>query len=71
MDKQKLMRGINLLAIAFPFIFGGPTLFYFKGAKAIENGEPWWLILSILVMLIAVFYAVRGLRTLLHAIFND
>ena len=68
--KEKLMRGINFLALSFPFIFGGPTLFYYKGAQALRNDEPWWLVISIAIMAIAVFLAVKGLKTILSAFFD-
>ena len=68
--KQKLLKGINFMALSFPFIFGGPTLFHYKGAQALRNGEPWWLVLSIVIMLIAVFFAVKGLRIIMAAFFD-
>lgn len=68
--KEKLMKGINLMLLSFPFIFGGPTLFHYKGAQALRNDEPWWLVLSVLLMLIAVFIAVKGLRTIMAAFFD-
>jgi len=69
--REKIMKGINLMAISFPFIFGGPTLYYFKGAQAIKNNEPWWLVISVILMVAAVFFAVKGLRTIVNAFFDD
>jgi len=69
--REKLMKGINQMAIAFPFIFGGPTLFYFKGAPAMQNNQPWWLLLSVALMGTAVFFAVKGLRTIMDAFFEE
>ncbi len=69
--REKLMRGVNQMALAFPFIFGGPTLFYFKGAKAMQHNEPWWLLLSVAIMITAVFFVVRGLRIIMAAFFED
>ena len=68
--KEKLMKGINLMALSFPFIFAGPTLYHFKGANALRNNEPWWLLISLVLMLVAVFFAVRGLRTIMDAFFD-
>ena len=59
------------MALSFPFIFGGPTLFHYKGAQALRNDEPWWLVLSIIIMLIAVFLAVKGLRIIMAAFFDQ
>ncbi len=68
--KEKLMKGINLMLLSFPFICCGPTLFHYKGAQALRNDEPWWLVLSVSLMLIAVFIAVKGLRTIMAAFFD-
>ncbi len=70
-DKDKLMRGINVMAFSFPFILFGPALYFWKGAKGWQNGEWWWGVLSVLIMGVAVFMAVKGLRLILDGLFND
>ncbi|MCT4624574.1 MAG: DUF6095 family protein [Schleiferiaceae bacterium] len=69
--KEKLLKGLNFLALSFPFIFGGPTLYYYKGAQAIKNNEPWWLVISLVIMMLAVYLAVKGLRKILNAFFDS
>ena len=69
--KEKLLKGLNFLALSFPFIFGGPTLYYYKGAQAIKNNEPWWLVISLVIMMLAVYLAVKGLRKILNAFFDN
>ena len=70
-DKDKIARGINLMAFSFPFILFGPALYYWKGARGWTNGEWYWSILSVLIMGLAIFIAVKGLRLILAGFFND
>jgi hypothetical protein len=69
-DKDKMMKGVNFLAMAFPFIFFGPALFFWKGAEGMRSGEWWWPLLSLLIMGFAVFMAVKGLRMVISALFD-
>lgn len=69
-DKDKLMRGVNLMAWAFPFIFFGPALFFWKGARGWQSGEWWWWVLSLIIMLAAVVLMVKGLRLVLAGFFG-
>lgn len=70
-DKDKIARGINLMAFSFPFILFGPALYFWKGARSWGNGEWWWGVLSVAIMLTAVYLAVSGLRLILAGFFND
>ena len=70
-NKDKIVRGINLMAFSFPFILFGPALYFWKGAKGWTNGEWYWSVLSVIVMLIAIYMAVRGLKLILAGIFGD
>lgn len=70
-DKDKMMRGVNLMAFAFPGIFFGPALFYWKGASGMNNGQWWWPVLSLAIMGLAAFLAVKGLRLIMSGLFND
>ena len=69
-DKEKLVKGLYYMAFAFPFIFSGPSLFFWKGAAGFKHGEYTWTIVSISLMLIAVFLVVKGLRMALSAFFE-
>lgn len=69
-DKEKLVKGLYFMAFAFPFIFSGPSLYFWKGAAGFKNGEYTWTIVSISLMLIAVFLVIKGLRMALKAFFE-
>ncbi len=67
-DKDKLMKGAWFLAAAFPFIFGGPTLFYI-GSGDVEN-KYLFITLGIVFMLTAFALGVMGIRKLLSGFFD-
>jgi len=69
-DKDKMMRGINFMAFSFPLIFFGPALFFWKGASGLNNGQWWWAVISVVLMGVAVFLVVKGLRLVLAGLFN-
>lgn len=70
-DKEKMIKGLRFLAVAFPFIFMGPALYFGLGKPAMEQGNYLWAGVSVLLMVGAVYFGVRGLRTVLAAFFND
>lgn len=69
-DKDKLMKGVRFMAVGFPFIFMGPMLLTALGIPAMHQENYLWLIVSILLMLTAVYFCIRGLRTILSALFD-
>ncbi len=70
-DKDKIASGIRFMAIALPLIFTGPALYVALGQPMARQGNYLWIGISILVMLVAVFFTVKGLRTILRGFFND
>lgn len=70
-DRDKIMQGIRFMAIALPLIFSGPALYVSVGLGAAREGNYLWVGLSILIMIVAVYFGVRGLRTILKGFFND
>ena len=58
------------MAFAFPFIFAGPSLFFWKGAEGFREGQYTWTIISIACMLIAAVLVVKGIRIALKAFFE-
>jgi len=70
-DKQKIAEGIRFLAVALPLVFSGPALYVGLGIPASRDGNYLWMAVSILVMLVAVFFMVKGLRRVLSGFFND
>lgn len=69
-DKDKLIKGIRYMAIAFPFIFLGPGLLFLAGIPALRDDNIIWLVISILLMGVAGFLSVKGLRTILSSFFD-
>lgn len=65
------MHGLRFMAIALPLIFSGPALYVALGLPAAQSGNYLWMVISILLMLVAVFFTVKGLRTVLKGFFND
>lgn len=70
-DKDKLLSGIRFMAIGFPFIFMGPILLTWMGIPKLKEGNYLWISISILLMVIAAYFCVRGLRTILSAFFDQ
>jgi hypothetical protein len=69
-DKDKLMKGIRLMAVGFPFIFMGPALMYWLGIPGLRNENYIAFTISIVLMGLAGFFCVKGLRTILSAFFD-
>ncbi len=69
-NKDKLLTGIKFLALGFPFIFIGPALWTWQGVKGLKAGYYLWPILSIIAMLLAAFLCVKGIRTVMAALFD-
>lgn len=65
------MEGVRFMAVGFPFIFMGPALMTWYGIPAYRYGNYIWIGVSILLMLAAAYFCIRGLRTILSALFDD
>lgn len=65
------MDGVRFMAVGFPFIFMGPALMTWYGIPAYRHGNYIWIGVSILLMLAAAYFCIRGLRTILSALFDD
>jgi hypothetical protein len=59
-NKQKLVKGMIFLSIAFPFLFAGPAFYYWIGAPALREGAWGW----------TAFIAVRGIALVLDGFFD-
>lgn len=70
-DQNKILEGLRFLAVALPLIFSGPALFVALGQPAARQGNYLWMGISVLLMLVAVFFMVKGLRTVVAGFFND
>lgn len=70
-NKEKIMEGVRYLALAFPFILAGPSVYFWAGVPAMAEGNYWWAIGAGALMGVAVFLGVKGLRTVLAGLFNS
>ena len=60
------MKGVRFLALSFPFILLGPSLHFWLGPSA----PLVWKIFAFMLMGVGVFYAVKGLLTILNGFFD-
>ena len=65
-NQEQIVAGLFRLAWSFPFIFIGPSLYIGKGT----SGSWYWTVISIVLMLVAVFLAVSGLRKVMRGFFD-
>ena len=65
-NQDLIVAGLFRLAWSFPFIFSGPSLYIGKGT----SGTWYWTLISIVLMLVAVFLAVSGLRKVMSGFFD-
>ena len=65
-NQEQIVAGLFRLAWSFPFIFIGPSLYIGKGT----SGSWYWTVISIVLMLVAVFLAVSGLRKVMSGFFD-
>ena len=65
-NQDLIVAGLFRLAWSFPFIFVGPSLYSGKGT----SGSWYWTVISIVLMLVAVFLAVSGLRKVMSGFFD-
>ena len=70
-NRDKLQKGLQFIAIGFPFIFLGPILLTWLGIPKLQEESYTWLIVSILFMGAAGFFSVKGLLTILSAFFDS
>lgn len=70
-NKELLTKGVKQLAWALPLLFIGPSLIY----NAFMNKQnPWhYLVLGIGIIACsgAVYFMVKGLKTMMRSLFND
>jgi len=69
-NKQKLVKGLIFLSIAFPFLFAGPASYYWIGAPALREGAWGWTAFIVVMMFSAAAFAVRGIAMILDGFFD-
>jgi len=70
MKKNRLAIGVRKVFISIFFMFLGPTIFF----QSFKNEDhPWFtpvLSISILICVLSLFYGIKGLQSIMNAIFK-
>jgi len=70
MKKNHLAIGVRKVFISIFFMFLGPTIFF----QSFKNEDhPWFtpvLSISILICILSLFYGIKGLQSIMNAIFK-
>jgi hypothetical protein len=69
-DKAILIVGLKKMALSLVMMFAGPTLFYIATTNKEKPLYIPLLIVSILICTGAIFYAFKGLQTIMNSMFN-
>ena len=70
-DKNILNKGIRTLLVTVLLMFVGPTLFYIATTNPEKPLYIPLLIVSLLLCAAAVFFAFRGLKTIMQSMFDS
>jgi len=69
-DKEVLLKGLKKMGLSLAFMFLGPTLIYIAFSN---NEKPLYiplLILAISISILAVYFAFKGIKTILDSMFK-
>lgn len=69
-NKPLLIKGIKIMGLSLLCMFIGPTLFY---VAQTNNEKPLYiplLIIAIIICVLAVFFAFKGLHTIMNSMFD-
>lgn len=69
-NKELLVKGIQNMGISLILMFLGPTLLYLAFSNQEKSTYILVLIIAIIVCVLAVFFAFRGLKIILDSMFN-
>lgn len=69
-NKEVLLKGIKQMGIALAFMFIGPILAYISQTKLKEPIDTVVLILAIIICILAIFFAFKGINTILDSMFK-
>ena len=70
-NKEVLVKGLKKMAISLVMMFAGPTLFYIATTNKEKPLYIPILIVSVLICLSAIFFAFKGLQTIMNSMFDD
>ena len=69
-NKVILAKGIKLMGVALACMFVGPTLVYISQTKLKSPIDTIMLVIAISICVLAVFFAFKGINTILNSMFN-
>jgi len=69
-NKEQLGKGLKKMAISLLLMFAGPTLFYIATTNKEKPLYTPLLILSFVLCASAIFFAFKGIRTIMDSMFN-
>lgn len=70
-NKEVLAKGLKKMAISLVMMFAGPTLFYIATTNKEKPLYIPILIVSIIICVGAVFFAFKGLQTIMNSMFGE
>ena len=69
-DKEVLAKGLKFMGMALACMFIGPSLAYVSQTKLKSPIDTIILIIAILICLLAIFLAFKGINTILDSMFK-
>lgn len=69
-NKELLIKGIKTLALTIMMVFTGPTLFYVANSNQEKPLYIPLIVISVLICILAIYMAFRGIRIILEGIFS-
>ncbi len=70
-NKEILAKGLKKMAISIVMMFAGPTLFYIATTNKEKPLYIPILIISLLICGGAIFFAFKGLQTIMNSMFGN
>ena len=70
-NKDILVKGIKKMVISLVLMFTGPTLFYIATTNKEKPLYIPILVISLLICAGAIFFAFKGLQTIMNSMFGD
>ncbi|WP_248722547.1 DUF6095 family protein [Seonamhaeicola sp. ML3] len=69
-DKEILVKGLKTMGGSLACMFAGPTLIYISQTKLRTPIDTIMLIIAIIICALAVFFAFKGINTILDSMFK-
>lgn len=70
-NKEVLAKGLKKMAISLVMMFAGPTLFYIATTNKEKPLYIPILIISLVICAGAIFFAFKGLQTIMNSMFDS